>query len=155
MKILLATDGSSWSEAAVHEVARRPWPENSVIKVISIVELPFVPTTENWTLPENYYAEIEKSEQEKAQAALDHALLHLRAGQGASMNITAEMLSGSARDVILDEADHWGASLIVVGSHGGSGLRRFLLGSVSSAVAAHAKCSVEIVRVPEAADQKA
>jgi nucleotide-binding universal stress UspA family protein len=36
--------------------------------------------------------------------------------------------------------------LIILGSHGYSGLQRFLLGSVSHAVAAHAHCSVEIVR---------
>ena len=56
---------------------------------------------------------------------------------------------GSPREVILDEADHWGANLIVVGSHGYRGLTRFLLGSVSQAIASHAKCSVEIVRCPK------
>lgn len=149
MKILLATDGSACSESAVSEIARRPWPANTVIRVISVVELPFMPTTETWALPESYYVEIEKSQQEKARAALDSAMLTLRATQGGSMEIVTQMLSGSAKDVILDEADRWGADLIVIGSHGYSGLRRFLLGSVSSAVAAHAKCSVEIVRVPE------
>src|SRR5579883_1346341 len=48
---------------------------------------------------------------------------------------------------ILDEAAQWGADLIFVGSHGRHGLDRFLLGSVSEAVATHAKCSVEVVRV--------
>jgi nucleotide-binding universal stress UspA family protein len=48
--------------------------------------------------------------------------------------------------VILDQAESWGADLIVLGSHGYSGWRRFLLGSVSHAVATHAHCSVEIVR---------
>jgi nucleotide-binding universal stress UspA family protein len=48
--------------------------------------------------------------------------------------------------VILDEAEKWDADLIVLGSHGYSGWQRFLLGSVSHAVATHALCSVEIVR---------
>ncbi|MGH9835129.1 MAG: universal stress protein [Blastocatellia bacterium] len=39
-----------------------------------------------------------------------------------------------------------GENLIVLGSHGRRGLKRFLLGSVSNAVASHADCSVEIVR---------
>jgi nucleotide-binding universal stress UspA family protein len=47
---------------------------------------------------------------------------------------------------ILDEVEKWGADLIVLGSHGYRGWRRFLLGSVSHAVATHARCSVEIVR---------
>src|SRR5262249_34217112 len=60
--------------------------------------------------------------------------------------ITREVANGSAKDVILDEAEKWGADLIVLGSHGYKGWRRFLLGSVSHAVATHARCSVEIVR---------
>ena len=35
MKILLAIDGSSCSDAAVREVARRPWPEGSMVKVLT------------------------------------------------------------------------------------------------------------------------
>jgi len=54
--------------------------------------------------------------------------------------------SGIPKVVIIDDAKKWGADLIVVGSHGRTGLDRFLLGSVSEAVARHAACSVEIVR---------
>jgi nucleotide-binding universal stress UspA family protein len=43
-------------------------------------------------------------------------------------------------------ADLWGADLIVVGSHGRRGVDRYLMGSVSEAVALHAHCSVEVVR---------
>lgn len=150
MKILVATDGSAYSEAAVHEVARRPWPVGTVIKVLSAVELPFIPTTETWALPDSYYSELERSEKEKAQLALDKALEHLRTAQGAAVEIMSEMHEGRAEEVILDEADRWGANLIVLGSHGYRGFRRFLLGSVSQNVASHAKCSVEIVRVPAA-----
>lgn len=150
MKILVATDGSAYSEAAVHEVARRPWPVGTVIKVLSAVELPFIPTTETWALPDSYYSELERSEKEKAQLALDKALEHLRTAQGAAVEIISEMHEGRAEEVILDEADRWGANLIVLGSHGYRGFRRFLLGSVSQNVASHAKCSVEIVRVPAA-----
>lgn len=46
----------------------------------------------------------------------------------------------------MEEAEAFNADLIVAGSHGHGGLERFLLGSVSQTVAAHAKCSVEIVR---------
>jgi nucleotide-binding universal stress UspA family protein len=53
--------------------------------------------------------------------------------------------------VILDEAERWGADLIVLGSHGYGAWQRFMLGSVSHAVATHAHCSVEIVwRKPRA-----
>ena len=65
------------------------------------------------------------------------------------LNVTMGVLSGSPKRVILEEAERFGADLIVVSSHGHGMLERFLLGSVSQAVALHAKCSVEIVRSPK------
>jgi nucleotide-binding universal stress UspA family protein len=53
---------------------------------------------------------------------------------------------GEPRTMILDTAKTWGADLIVLGSHGRRGMDRFLMGSVSEAVAIHAHCSVEVVR---------
>lgn len=55
---------------------------------------------------------------------------------------------GDPRTKIIDAADRWGADLIVVGSHGRRTLKHFLMGSVSETVARHARCSVEIVRIP-------
>ena len=46
----------------------------------------------------------------------------------------------------VDEATEWPADLIVLGSHGYTGLKRWLLGSVAQSVVAHASCSVEVVR---------
>jgi nucleotide-binding universal stress UspA family protein len=48
--------------------------------------------------------------------------------------------------VILDEAEKWKVDVIVLGSHGRSGFDRMVMGSVSEAVALHAKCSVEVIR---------
>jgi len=58
------------------------------------------------------------------------------------------ILGGAAKSKIIDHAAKWHADLIVLGSHGYTGMERFLLGSVSDAVARHARCSVEIVRRP-------
>jgi nucleotide-binding universal stress UspA family protein len=58
------------------------------------------------------------------------------------------LLEGRPKETIVDEADRWGADLIVVGSHGYGAFRRLFLGSVSLAVAANAHCNVEIVRCP-------
>jgi nucleotide-binding universal stress UspA family protein len=50
--------------------------------------------------------------------------------------------------LLLGEAESWGADCIFVGARGIGRLERFLTGSVSSAVAARAHCSVEVVRLP-------
>jgi nucleotide-binding universal stress UspA family protein len=62
------------------------------------------------------------------------------------LKISSKIIEGPPRQVIVDEAEKWGADLIVMGSRGLGAWNRLLLGSVSSAVVYHAKCSVEIVR---------
>ena len=150
MKVLLAVDGSACSAAAVKEVARRPWPVGTTINVLAALEPYMFPGTETWVMPESYYEASEKAEREKAQTAANEAAALLRRAQGSACEVIATVHEGHAPAVILDEAEKWGADLIVVGSHGYRGFQRFLLGSVSHAVATHAKCSVEIVRATEA-----
>lgn len=116
------------------------------MKILSVVELPFLPTTETWTLPDDYYNKLEQAGREEAQTAVKNAEKRIRESQGAALEISSKITEGHTLTEILDEAASWEADLIVLGSHGRRGLRRFLLGSVSSAVASHADCSVEIVR---------
>jgi nucleotide-binding universal stress UspA family protein len=58
-----------------------------------------------------------------------------------------ESLEGMPTEVILQTAQQWPADLLVIGSHGRSGITRFLLGSVSQAVAVNAPCPVEVVKL--------
>ena len=146
MKILLATDGSDCSKAAVNSVAERPWPEDSKVKIVTATEIPYAPVTEAWVLPNGYYTELERVAKEQAAAAVKDAVERIESGKASGLEIITKIISGSAREVILDEAERWDADLIVLGSHGYNGWQRFLLGSVSHAVATHAHCSVEIVR---------
>jgi hypothetical protein len=66
MKILLATDGSDYSKAAVNSIAERPWPEGSEVKIVSVMEILYVPTTETLVLPDIYYKELERVAKEQA-----------------------------------------------------------------------------------------
>jgi nucleotide-binding universal stress UspA family protein len=148
MKILLAIDGSLFSDRAVQEVVHRPWPAGGEVKIISVVEPMVTMMTETWVLPDNYWEGAEAAATGQAQAALA-AVARFKEAATPTLKITTEIHKGYAKRVILDEAEQWGANLIVLGSHGYSGFKRLLLGSVSQAVATHAKCSIEIVRGPE------
>ena len=64
-----------------------------------------------------------------------------------SLKISHEIIGGPPGQVIVEEAETWGADLIVMGSRGLGVWNRLLPGSVSSAVIHHAKCSVEVVRL--------
>jgi nucleotide-binding universal stress UspA family protein len=147
MKILLATDGSPCSERAVKEVARRPWPADSQVRVVSVVEPPGPLAAEPYMGLADYFEEAEALKRKEAGAALESAAEKLRAGGG--IQVSTEVLTGSPKRRIVEEAEEWGADLVVVGSHGYKSWERMLLGSVSQAVSAHAACSVEIVRCPQ------
>ena len=56
------------------------------------------------------------------------------------------MLVGDPREALIEMARREGADLIVVGSHGRSGLTKLLMGSVASHVVTHAPCDVLVVR---------
>ena len=146
MKILLAVDGSPCSAAAVEEVARRPWPLGSSVKVLTAFQLPMLSTPQGWAPPVNYFPEMDLSLRKQAQGIVDRALQKLKSKVDKSISLDGSLLPGPPRSVILDEAESWGADLIVVGSHGYCTWERILLGSVSQAVVSHAKCSVEVVR---------
>lgn len=147
MKILLAVDGSTYGDDAVKEVASRPWPKGSEVRLISVVEPPPPPTPETWGLAmESYLSEMNEWARKHARTAVEEAAKILRAGMEKKLPITTAVLMGSPRLAILDESEAWRADLIVVGSHGYGFWQRVVLGSVSQGVASHAKCSVEIVR---------
>lgn len=146
MRVLLAVDGSRFSNAAVEEIAQRPWPDHTEIRIISVAQPPLVAPPETWELPDNFGEQMEKAVRDRAHPVVDNAAERLRQALGANIKTTTAVLLGHPKQAIIDEAERWRADLVVVGSHGQSALTRFLLGSVSQTVASHAKCSVEIVR---------
>lgn len=146
MRVLIATDGSECSSAAVDAVAGRPWPEGSEVRLLSVVEVPISIAPESWILPEGYYEEIESALRKRAEEALDAAARRLAEAHGERLDVTTDLTVGVPKNAIVEAAERWGADLVVVGSHGYRGFERFLLGSVSQAVANQARCSVEIVR---------
>jgi nucleotide-binding universal stress UspA family protein len=149
MRVLLAVDGSPCSEAAVDEVARRHWPEKSEIRVVTI-NSPFREELSGERGP-SLFDEINQRLRTEASRHLHQAVSKLQR-EAPQLKVTSVLRDGSPKDAILDEAEQWGADLIVVGSNGYGALKRFFLGSVSLAVATGASCSVEIVRMPRQND---
>lgn len=149
-RILLATDGSDCSIAAVQSVAKRPWPAKTTIRVLSAVA-PFIPVVDEASA--YFYAgqsvlaaqAVEEAGRSRAKEAIGRAEELFREA-GVKGVETGEPILGDPRAVILDEAKQWSADLIVLGSHGWRGLDRLMMGSVSESVAMHAPCSVEVIR---------
>lgn len=144
MKLLLATDGSEFSAAAVRSVASRPWPDGTEVKVISapglVLLLKECPYFEHHQVEELNAASMEESHKAVASA------VEMLSGSGLKVHTGVPLLHDTPSKILLDEAEKWHADMIVVGSHGRSGFDRFTMGSVSEAVALHAGCSVEVIR---------
>lgn len=123
-RVLLAAGRSDTALIAAEALAGRPWPDGSEFRIVTVVE--------PWLIrPKSAVPSTNSAEQILASAGL---------------KATTAVLSGNPKDVILEEAKKWNADLLVVGSHERRGFRRFLLGSVSEAVAMNAHCSVVVVR---------
>lgn len=147
MRILIGVDGSEYSDAALDEVSKRTWPPGSEILVLHAFELPLSVTPEVWAFPPDYFERLDSVCRRQADEIIKAAVAKL-SGLAGVATINSKVVLGAPKSVILDEAETWKPDLIVVGSHGYPTWERLLLGSVSQAVVAHAKCSVEVVRMP-------
>jgi nucleotide-binding universal stress UspA family protein len=143
MKILLAVDESEYSGSAVKEVAKRPWPKGTTVRVLTVAE-PFPQVAmEPWYGGRESLERIDQEVQKRA-GTMTKKIANSLKKEG--FKVDTAVRQGDARSEIVDEAEKWKADLIVMGSHGYTGIKRLLLGSVASSVVSHAPCSVEIVR---------
>jgi nucleotide-binding universal stress UspA family protein len=142
MKVLLAIDGSAASDHAIDEVRSRPWPRPSTVRVLSVVQ-PYTPPATEVVLASATLDDIRARQVEEAERFTKSAGERIAAPE---LTVETAVREGDPRTEIVDAADEWRADLIVVGSHGRTGLKRLVLGSVSQSVVEHAHCSVEVVR---------
>jgi len=145
VKILLAIDDSKFSEAAIESVIRQATPQETEVRVLHVIEpIPIYPDGQAWGYgPEA--SQVLEEQRKEAEGLVAQAGQTLR---DAGLKVTTAIEEGNPKEVIIDSAAKWPSDLIMIGSHGRKGLDRFFMGSVSEAVARHARCSVQIVRVP-------
>jgi nucleotide-binding universal stress UspA family protein len=144
MKILLAVDGSKYSDAAVQALESKIRKEDAEVLVLQVVEPRIISTPPQMAAGyEPELAELMKEQFKQAQQIVERAAAALKA---AGFKASCRVVEAETRSGILDLASEWHADLIVLGSHGRKGLQRFMLGSVAESVARGAYCSVLIVR---------
>lgn len=144
-RVVIGVDGSASSLTAVKEVAARRWTAGSEAHVV-VVRDPLTPTMLGSIIPPVAGAVYDVNNEERAWAdkIAERAAEELR---GANLAVSTVVEAGDPKRVLVNHAEDWGADSIFVGSTGFSGrVERYLLGSVSAAVAVRAHCSVEVVR---------
>jgi nucleotide-binding universal stress UspA family protein len=145
VRVVVGLDGSPASEAAVNEVASRLWPVNSEVRIIAVND-PLTPTLIGHLIPPvaTTIDESNRADREWLKKILESGSERLRQSQ---LKVSTEIREGNPKRSLAEAAERWAADCIFVGSVGFSNrFERFVLGSVSAAVAARAHCSVEVVR---------
>jgi nucleotide-binding universal stress UspA family protein len=139
-RIVVGVDGSEESDAAVDEIALRNWPDGSEVRIVN----------SSWAIPGGSdpgtavnLTEWIARETKRMQAAVDRAAEKIRS---AGLKVSTVLKDQEPKALLCSEAEKLMADCIFVGARGMGRLDRFLIGSVSSGVAARAHCSVEVVR---------
>jgi len=141
-KILHATDFSKASARALSEAVQLAKQNRAELLIVHVIEpTPYVASDELGAA--EIYTKLEDAAREGAEASMSKLLKRLK-----KSNIKAQgfLLLGSADDQIVKAAKSKKASMIVIGTHGRTGLSKLLMGSVASKVISLASCPVLTVR---------
>ena len=142
MKILIALDASPHSEHALRFASRMRWPAGSRVIVVSALQpvaSPGATGPDLGAMPDEVLADRRRQLGE----LVANAESELR-DSGFATEGRVEV--GDPREVLLAIVQNERADLLVVGSHGRTGIAKLMLGSVSSHVVTHAPCSVLVVK---------
>ncbi|MCX8027849.1 MAG: universal stress protein [Thermodesulfovibrionales bacterium] len=137
-KILVAHDGSKSSDKALKRAVELALKFNSTLTVLAVV-------------PELYLTELSEGDKQKIFNSLSKetsdAMEKIRKSlSGKSIEVKTLVRQGDPAEKILETAQKMKADVIVTGSHGRHGTKKFLMGSVSSKVVDYSKCPVLVVK---------
>src|SRR5580765_461878 len=137
MRIMLATDGSKDARAAAAFLKELPFPPSTTLRITVVVALPV------FALDGPPIQEFKRSVLDEARGIADDAKAVLAP---CGFAVETDVAVGDPKAEIVRVAEDWGADLLVLGARGLGLVKRFLLGSVSYAVARHARCPVLVVK---------
>lgn len=145
MKVLMGIDDSPHSQAAFDFAKAVPWPKDTHFELVSVLR-PEVSAYSMVGVPSSGRAEALVGEETRLQVEMVARLARELRARG--LDASASTLEGDPRVLLVDAARTRNVDLLVVGSHGRSGLSKLILGSVASHLVVHAPCSVLVVKRP-------
>ena len=147
MKVLLAIDGTEYSDDAIKIVEKLDLSSVAEIRVLTVIDMALPLAHDIYSGMVTNTVEIEEAARQAAEKSLAETTADItRMTEGSNTVVSSNTVVGSPESQIVEEAEKIGADLIIVGSHGYNRWERLLLGSVSDSVIHHAPCSVLIVR---------
>jgi nucleotide-binding universal stress UspA family protein len=141
-RILHPTDFSRASGAAFTRALAEARASRSELVLLHVLA-PVIPVAGEGYVSPSIYEQMAESARAWAQKQMDRLLAKARAARVRARGLLAE---GVAHEQIVRAARRHGVGLIVMGTHGRTGVARFFLGSIAARVAATARCPVLTVR---------
>ena len=143
MRVLLAYDGSPGAAEAAALTEAVPWPTDSILRVVSVIEPILSPMSGPWDRGSALSPELDAAITASANESLREVVERLGSS---GTSVDGNVLRGRAASAIIDNARDFRAELVIVGSRGHGTIASLLLGSVSSEVVDHAPCPVLVAR---------
>lgn len=145
MKIMLATDGSEYSHRALAQTTVLASAMAAEVLVVLVSQIVLVSGSGSLLPVPDTSMELPSSEDATRILADAASTLQMQGIQAKPRHLVGHAIA----ETLLEEAERWNPDLIVVGAHGRTGVVRFLMGSVSSDLVQHARCSVMVVKDPD------
>ncbi len=146
-RTILALDGTPAADRIVEAVSGWPFLAETHLEVVSVapsaVPGPGVMLSGAYGMPIAWYEEAAESARAALEEAASAAVRRLRAGD---LDAGWSIYEGDPAAVLIDVAERTNADLVILGTHGLSGMSRLLMGSVARNVLLHTSASVLIVR---------
>jgi nucleotide-binding universal stress UspA family protein len=140
--IFYATDFSEASERALDEAVGLAQQFGAQIWIVHVIEPVHYVTGEEFAAAD-LYARLEEATERNAATSMEKLIARL-----ANLGVKAEtlLLKGTPAEQIVNAAKERNADLIVIGTHGRTGLSKLFMGSVAGKVVSAAECPVLTVR---------
>ncbi len=145
-KILVPTDFSEHSDRALQEAVGIAEKFNSKIYLLHVIDQNVQHCVADYCLSKEVVDELERESVAKSREMMTDEVS--RVAKSAPVNIEYDIKKGVPYDEILEEEDEKGIDLIVIASHGRTGVVGHLLGNVADRVTEKARSEVLLVRAP-------
>lgn len=139
--ILIAVDGSAISDRALREGLALARDQRAEVRIVHVVDTVRAVTGDAYVDFDAYRA----AQVQAGREVLDHVTAVAKEAGATAEPRMIEVAGTAPADAILNEAKHWPADLIVIGTHGRGGLMHLLMGSVADGIVRHAEIPVLLI----------
>ncbi|MFB6113908.1 MAG: universal stress protein [Halodesulfurarchaeum sp.] len=143
--ILVPTDGSEGNEQTIAEAIDLAGLTGATIHGLYVID-----TRDYSTLPESKWITLEEELQSAGERALDEIR---ESGGEAGVDVTTNITRGIPHERIVEYADENDIDLVIMGTHGRTGLNRFLIGSVTEKVIRSSSVPVLVLRIQQSSEE--